>query len=149
MKKGDIYVALLILIVAVLWYWILKSGNDRAESSGVSRAVSISVDGTEVMELSLFEDRSEIIRGVNGYSCEVNITSGKADVVWADCPDKLCVNQRAIASVGETIVCLPARIVIEIKEEGEPFYDGISGSPGDPGGGCFNGCVGRSRRGAL
>ena len=35
------------------------------------------------------------------------IEDGKADMVWADCPDKLCVNQKAISREGESIICLP------------------------------------------
>ncbi|MFR5116202.1 MAG: NusG domain II-containing protein [Eubacterium sp.] len=31
-------------------------------------------------------------------------------MISADCPDKLCVNQHAISSNGETIVCLPNKV---------------------------------------
>ena len=39
-------------------------------------------------------------------------------MISADCPDKLCVNQHAISSNGETIVCLPNKVVVEV-EDGE------------------------------
>ncbi|MFR4337598.1 MAG: NusG domain II-containing protein [Lachnospira pectinoschiza] len=32
----------------------------------------------------------------------------------ADCPDKLCVKTGMISKTGETIVCLPHRVVVEI-----------------------------------
>jgi hypothetical protein len=37
----------------------------------------------------------------------------------ADCPDKLCVHQKAISATGETIVCLPNKVVVEIAGETE------------------------------
>ena len=35
----------------------------------------------------------------------------------ADCPDKICVNTGKISKIGETIVCLPHRVVVEIQGE--------------------------------
>ena len=32
----------------------------------------------------------------------------------ADCPDKVCVKTGKIKSPGQTVVCLPHRVVIEI-----------------------------------
>ena len=35
----------------------------------------------------------------------------------ADCPDKICVQTGAISKPGEIIVCLPHKLIIEIKSE--------------------------------
>ena len=35
----------------------------------------------------------------------------------ADCPDKLCIRQRPINKVNQTITCLPAKILLEIVSE--------------------------------
>ena len=37
-------------------------------------------------------------------------------MISADCPDKLCVHQHAISANGETIVCLPNKVVAEVKD---------------------------------
>ena len=49
------------------------------------------------------------------------IQEGKAYMEEADCPDKLCVKQKAIERNGESIICLPHKLVIRIAggEEGE------------------------------
>ena len=39
----------------------------------------------------------------------------KSEGNWRDCPDKLDVKQGYISKVGEVIVCLPNKLVIEIK----------------------------------
>ncbi|KAI4447103.1 hypothetical protein C823_001622 [Eubacterium plexicaudatum ASF492] len=47
-------------------------------------------------------------------------------MIWADCPDQLCVHQKAISGQGETIVCLPNKIVVEIAEGEDADLDAIS-----------------------
>ncbi len=44
----------------------------------------------------------------------LKIQNGKADMIAADCPDLLCVHQRAVSNQNETIVCLPNKVVVEI-----------------------------------
>ena len=40
----------------------------------------------------------------------------------ADCPDQLCVHQKAVDAAGGTIVCLPNKVVIEALS-GASFED--------------------------
>ena len=48
--------------------------------------------------------------------CILVISDGKADMESADCPNQICVHHSAISHTGETIVCLPNRVVIEVIE---------------------------------
>ena len=43
----------------------------------------------------------------------------------ADCPDHLCMKQKAVDSTGGTIVCLPNKVVIE-GEKGESLNEDSS-----------------------
>lgn len=43
------------------------------------------------------------------------IKGGKAEMVEANCPDKICVHHKAISQDGETIVCLPHKVVARVK----------------------------------
>ncbi len=56
----------------------------------------------------------------------LQIENGKAKMIEADCPDKLCLHQKAIAHQGETIVCLPNKIVVEIHGGEQAELDGVS-----------------------
>jgi hypothetical protein len=47
------------------------------------------------------------------------IKDGKAFIQNADCPDKICAEHKPISKTGETIVCLPHKLVIEITENEE------------------------------
>lgn len=78
-------------------------------------------DGEVIAEYPLSEDRAVTISSdENGYN--LLIISGKeASISDADCPDRLCVSQKAISHRGESIICLPHKLVIliESKEEGD------------------------------
>ena len=71
--------------------------------------------------------------GVRHYKTESGKTTnllvikdGKADVTEADCPDKLCVHQKAISKTNETIVCLPNKVVVQVIGAGESELDSIA-----------------------
>ena len=125
MKRNDLLLILFVLVTAGLWYVIGLHGG-REVSFG---EVHIFVDGTETDVLPLNQDTALTVTGYGGNTCLVNITSGRADVTEASCPDKLCVHQKSISRSGETIVCLPARIVIEVQagtDRGILEYDAVS-----------------------
>lgn len=75
----------------------------------------INVDGNVISELSLSENTTITVEGYQGGSNVVSIIDGKAYVSEADCPDKICVKTGGISRAGEAIVCLPHRVVVEIK----------------------------------
>ncbi len=47
----------------------------------------------------------------------VEFIDEKVGMYEADCPDKICYSPEYILRPGETIVCLPNRVVIEVKGE--------------------------------
>ena len=75
------------------------------------------VDGEEYGRYPLSQDTDIIIPGKNGLNNELVIKNGEADIVDALCPDKICVHERKISRAGETLVCLPNRVVVEIEGE--------------------------------
>ena len=89
-------------------------------SSGAG--VTVTVDGDVYGTYSLAEAQEIDINGTNHLS----IHDGEADMADADCPDKLCVHQRAISRDRETIVCLPNRVVVEVTGAEEPAFDSIA-----------------------
>ena len=48
-----------------------------------------------------------------------------AKMEWADCPDQLCVHQKAISRTGESIICLPNQVVVSVQGSKEGKLDGI------------------------
>lgn len=75
------------------------------------KTVVVTVDGREYGRYPLDEDTEVDIGGTN----RLVISGQKADMTEADCPDKLCVRQQAIDKTGQTIVCLPNRVIVTVE----------------------------------
>lgn len=108
--KNDIkLVCLLLLLTAVILAVFLTFAKK-------GKNVAVILDGEEKFCYNIDKDLTISIDSQNGHVNVLEIKNGKATVISADCPDKICVSHRSISKVGETIVCLPNKVVIEIKE---------------------------------
>lgn len=77
--------------------------------------------------LDLNQDQRYLVSGEDGFFNEVIIEQGQVWIGKTNCPNKDCVHQGKISSVGTQLVCLPHQVIVEIdnvKEEG--VLDGIS-----------------------
>lgn len=120
MKRNDLILAAIIIVIAaagLIYMNISKQNGD---------VVVIRVDGEIYKELPLNKDTSLEIKGVNGGTNQLVIKDGHADIVDASCPDKICVHQRDIENDGETIVCLPNKVVVEIESSKESEVDAVA-----------------------
>ena len=50
----------------------------------------------------------------------------EARMEWADCPDQVCVNHRAVERDGESIICLPNKVVVSVESSEANELDGIA-----------------------
>ena len=108
-KKND----LILIICLVSVFAIMLIGISLFSRKG--ETVVISVDGQEVASFPLSEDTVYNIGGYHGGENLLEIKDGKARLTNASCPDKLCVNMGYISKNGQSIICLPNKVVIEIK----------------------------------
>ena len=88
--------------------------------------VTVQIDGKVVMELPLGED-AQIVLGEGARTNTLVIRGGTARVVDASCPDRLCVGQGSIQYAGESIVCLPHKLVVTVRGGPPPGIDGTAG----------------------
>ncbi|MCM1282375.1 MAG: NusG domain II-containing protein [Muribaculaceae bacterium] len=96
------------------------------EDGGNGR-VTVTVDGKTYGRYPLGENQTVEITDASGTVTNVLvIAEGRADMQEAACPDKLCVRQRAIGRAGETIVCLPNRVVVQVESGKEGALDGFA-----------------------
>lgn len=109
LKKNDFLLILIIFILTV--FFVLLSFFNQSDGS----IVSVIKDGEKIAEYSLDEMLKIPITDEKKNNTLV-IENGKAYIKEATCPDKICVNHRSVSKIGETIVCLPNRLVIEISE---------------------------------
>ncbi|MCR5406807.1 MAG: NusG domain II-containing protein [Lachnospiraceae bacterium] len=118
--RNDIILMASILAVSVL---IMISSRAFADK-GTTAAVY--VDGTETGRYPLTDDINVDIDGYGGSHNTLAISGGKAYMSYASCPDKLCMHQGKVYKGGQTIVCLPNRVIIKIEGENDSGYDAIT-----------------------
>ena len=107
--KNDVILITVVLIVSLLAFLIFNSSLKDGENAVVT------VEGKIVAVLSLAQDTKKTVETKYGIN-EVTVKDKKVCVSNADCPDKICEKHREISRVGETIVCLPHKLVVEISE---------------------------------
>ena len=117
----DGLVVLLTLALAIGSAFIVWGGQEQTGEL----TVVISVDGQEVERCPLAElSDNDSVYSHNGYTLKVGMSSPIYPdkpcirVVESDCPTQDCVHTGEIYRAGQSIVCLPARIIIAL--EGTP-----------------------------
>lgn len=66
------------------------------------------------MVLPLYQDIEKTITGEGSGSNTFYIKNGSVTMTHATCGDKTCINTGSISKAGESIVCLPHRLVLYI-----------------------------------
>lgn len=122
LTKGDKFLILFIVMLSFLSFAYIN----RYALSDQERYVSVQVNGQEVKKI-LYDDQllghTIPVESEFGYSL-IEIGDMQVRLAEADCPDQICVHQGYVSRIGETIVCLPNKLVIEVKgESGEDYID--------------------------
>ena len=113
MKKKELtFIISIVVFALVLWtgMYLVRQGHYGS--------IRITVNGEEYGTYSLSKDQVISIGDTN--VCEIK--NGEVKMTDADCPDHLCMKQKAVDSTGGTIVCLPNKVVIE-GEKGESLNE--------------------------
>lgn len=111
-KKDLLFIAAILLAASLAFFFFRPQ-----PSESLSRA-EISVDGKTVMELDLSEDQVLTVDGAGGGYNRIQVRDGAVSVLEASCPDKVCVHTGTVRYPGETIVCLPNRMIVTVIQGG-------------------------------
>lgn len=118
MKKADfILIAIVIAVVGILIFFLYGMNNN----SGAY--VRLEVDGKVVETLPLDTDTTREIETDNNGTNTLVIQDGYAKMTYANCPDGICTNSKKINRNGESIICLPHKVVVSVVNENDS--DGI------------------------
>ena len=108
-RNDLIFVAAILVIIAIgaaALFLLREEGS----------TVQVEVNGTIIGTYPLSVDREvEIITGDSGEELNLLvIKDGKASVTTATCPDGICAAHKPISREGESIVCLPHKVVVTV-----------------------------------
>jgi hypothetical protein len=117
LKAGDyVIIVLVIAVVTLLFYQYVFSSYQGTEVQITSQGFQRSFD--------LNEDRVVEVEGPLGIT-KVVINDGEVWVSDSPCREKICIKMGKKHRVGEEIVCVPNRVVVEVKGE-RTQVDGVT-----------------------
>ncbi|XCP83499.1 NusG domain II-containing protein [Roseburia hominis] len=117
-KKND-WILLGIVLGAALVIFAVRYFTGSTDSG----YVEVRVDGEVTGTYDLAKDQ-EIVLG--GGKNTMTIRDGKVKMTEANCPDQLCMHQKAISRNQESIICLPNKIVLQIVNQDQAELDAVA-----------------------
>lgn len=113
--RNDVFFIIALLFIAavgMLYLFVFRSGGD---------IVKVTVDGELYGTYSLSDNVTEdIVSGKDDTGLNrLVIRDGKALMESASCPDGICVSHRPIFRSGESIVCLPNKVVVTVINDND------------------------------
>ena len=117
-RKTDIVLIGFFIICAIFLIFIFF----LVHPSGGGQVV-VSIDGRDYLVIDLIENegRQLEIRSERGFN-EILIENQSVRMIGASCPDGLCLHQLPVSRGFQSIVCLPNRVVVELRDV-EPAPD--------------------------
>ncbi|MBQ7040051.1 MAG: NusG domain II-containing protein [Clostridia bacterium] len=117
MKKGDILICILVFMLGILLLF-------TQFNAGIADTVEIYSGGNLYGEYDLHTDNTIIVKSSYGQNT-VCIENDYVYVSESDCDDKNEIFQGKINREGQTLICLPNRLIVAVKGRSESV-DSIS-----------------------
>ena len=109
-KKADIIVIVGLIVLSFAFTFLISFINKSYDGD----MLVVEQDGKVIQKVPLDEDQTFVVRYGNHYN-KVVIKDKKASIVEADCLDQICTHMPPIEKEGETIICLPHRLFLEVE----------------------------------
>lgn len=114
-QPADLIPMVVLAVSCILLIYTLYFTGGKQGSYAV-----ILLDGQEYARFSLEPDVEQQLQVPGDYPLTVLVRDAQVSVTQASCPDQVCVHTGWISRAGAGIVCLPARISIQIVGENMP-----------------------------
>ena len=117
-KKLDFVIIAVLMLLSFLPEIILGASVGKGYNNTYAE---ITVAGKLYKNVPLSEHRGEEIielKTKEGLNI-IKIKDDKIGIIEADCADKVCMNPEYIDKAGQSLVCLPHKVMVEIKGKSE------------------------------
>lgn len=115
-----IFIALILFFSMASFFWF---NHSRFQPSSQTRTVLIYQKDKLLEEAELEKDK---IITILGGKMQLEVKDKRVRVLNSDCPHHICKNMGWIKYNGETIVCVPNQILIEVKSKGPAIIDAVA-----------------------
>lgn len=113
-KKMDIVIIAVLLILSFTPHLIFFKTSQKSSKNNYA---IIQVDGKihKKIDLSKVKKSEKVNLNLPNGKNTLLVENNSIEMKSANCNDALCVKQGNISKVGQTIICLPHKLIIEIK----------------------------------
>ena len=116
-RPWDVIIVLALMLASFIPYVVFARQQAKAQAADQVLTAVVTHDVKEVYHIQLTGHHGVSkfrFKNGNEYN-EVVATNEQIEISDADCPDQLCVKKGKIERAGQTIVCLPHKLLVEIK----------------------------------
>lgn len=120
LTKIDFIMMAVILIIASSLFIFYKSTQKEAGF------VRIKINNKLIREQALDKNDAFEVTDNHGGVNKIVIANSSVKVTEANCSDLVCTYQKPISKSGESIICLPHKLVVEVYSKDDDGLDSIS-----------------------
>lgn len=124
LKIGDIMIIILLLLISFTPFFIFTWQQTQVD--GEKLMAIISLENEVIHQINLSEHEGHEIFDIVTHDHEINtieLLDGRIQIKSATCNDQVCVRTGFINRAGQTIICLPHQLVIEIQNVGDEHIE--------------------------
>ena len=125
MKKLDIILIVIYLLISIAGAVYFMVDGLKVHDGGREVVVSVNNEEYERIQLPTSERKVLDIQTDLGHN-KIIIEGDHVHIEEADCNDQICVHAGEITKAKEMIVCLPNKVVVEIKGTEKTKVDQIA-----------------------
>ena len=115
--KGDIILVISLIITSVMLFAFSFSKSESLKAE-------IYVDGEKLHSITLSEV-TESYTLTENY-CQLLIEKDGVSFVFSYCGDQLCVKRGKLKNQGDTMACVPEKVVVILKSDGKDKIDSVA-----------------------
>lgn len=124
MTKNDKVLLAAITIVTILSFlalYLLRLGKDKDQG----KIAFIKVKGKTVREIQLSEIKEDTTFSVDGLigKTTIEVNKDRIRIIDAPCKDKICIHMSWAKRQGDSIICVPNQVVVEITGKKQDLDD--------------------------
>lgn len=115
--KGDIVLIMSLILISLMMFVFSFSDSENL-------IAEIYVSGEKAHSIALSEVEESYT--VNENYCQLLVEEDGVSFVFSDCGDKFCIKRGKLKRPGDTMACVPEKVVVVLKSDKQNGIDGVS-----------------------
>lgn len=111
-KKADLILVVTVLMVSFLFLLLRNTGDSNP-------VATVTVDGTVVDTIELANIQENQVKSYLDGAVKLQVSKNEIQFHYSNCKSKTCVKTGVLRKNGDTAVCLPNKVLVCVKADGE------------------------------